>query len=100
MHRDHGRERGAMDNNLNVLEAKVLEAVGLIKELRQENARLTGVCGELEARAAELADANARLQQELEDARRQAADVEVYETKRKEIEDKVGGLLQKLEALG
>ena len=100
MHRDHGRERRAMDNNLNVLEAKVLEAVGLIKELRQENARLTGVCGELEARAAELADANARLQQELEDARRQAADVEVYETKRKEIEDKVGGLLQKLEALG
>ena len=89
-----------MDNNLNVLEAKVLEAVGLIKDLRQENARLTGQCGELEARVAELADTNARLEQELEDARRQAADVEVYETKRKEIEDKVGGLLQKLEALG
>jgi chromosome segregation ATPase len=89
-----------MDNNLNVLEAKVLEAVGLIKELRQENARLTGLCGELEARAAELAESNERLQQELADARQQAADVEVYETKRKEIEDKVGGLLQKLEALG
>ena len=89
-----------MDNNLNVLEAKVLEAVGLIKELRQENARLNELCGELEARAGELADTNERLQQELEDARRQAADVEVYETKRKEIEDKVGGLLQQLEALG
>lgn len=89
-----------MDNNLNVLEAKVLEAVGLIKELRQENARLTGLCGELEARAAELERANARLEQELAEARLQAADVEVYETKRKEIEDKVGGLLQQLEALG
>jgi ribosomal protein L18E len=89
-----------MDNNLNVLEAKVLEAVGLIKELRQENERLTGLCGELEARAAELTDTNERLLKELEDVRRQAADVEVYETKRKEIEDKVGGLLQKLEALG
>ena len=89
-----------MDNSLSVLEAKVLEAVGLIKELRQENARLSGLCGELEARAAELEQQNGHLQQELEDARRQAADVEVYETKRKEIEEKVGGLLQQLEALG
>jgi len=89
-----------MDNNLNVLEAKVLEAIGLIKELRQENARLGAQCEELESRAAELASANERLQQELEDARRESADLEVYEAKRKEIEDRVGGLLQQLEALG
>ena len=89
-----------MESNLNVLEAKVLEAIGLIKELRQENARLTDRCGELEARAAELEQANNRLQQELEEASRQAGDLEMYETKRKEIEDKVGGLLQQLEALG
>lgn len=89
-----------MDNNLNVLEAKVLEAVGLIKELRQENARLGAQCEELESRAAELASANERLQQELEAARRESADLEVYEAKRKEIEDRVGGLLQQLEALG
>ena len=89
-----------MDNNLNVLEAKVLEAVGLIKELRQENARLGAQCEELECRAAELASANERLQQELEAARRESADLEVYEAKRKEIEDRVGGLLQQLEALG
>lgn len=89
-----------MESNLNVLEAKVLEAIGLIKELRQENARLADRCGELEARAADLEQANARLQHELEEAGRQAADLEVYEAKRKAIEDKVGGLLQQLEALG
>ena len=89
-----------MESNLNVLEAKVLEAIGLIKELRQENSRLADRCGELEARAAELEQANAKLQHELEEASRQVGDLEVYETKRKEIEDKVGGLLQQLEALG
>lgn len=89
-----------MESNLNVLEAKVLEAIGLIKELRRENTRLSDRCGELEARGAELEQANVRMQHELAEAGRQAADVEVYETKRKEIEDKVGGLLQQLEALG
>ncbi len=89
-----------MESNLNVLEAKVLEAVGLIKDLRQENSRLSARCGDLESRAAELEQANTRLQQELEAARSQAAELEMYETKRQEIEDKVGGLLQQLEALG
>lgn len=89
-----------MESNLNVLEARVLEAIGLIKELRLENARLSGRCAELEGRNAEIEQARARLQQELEETRQQAVDVEVYETKRKEIEDKVGGLLEQLEALG
>ncbi len=89
-----------MESNLNILEAKVLEAVGLIKELRAENTRLDGRCQELETRVLELEDRNTRLNQELDEARRTAADVEVYEEKRKEIEDKVGGLLSKLEALG
>jgi FtsZ-binding cell division protein ZapB len=89
-----------MDSNLNVLEAKVLEAIGLIKELRRENATLTERCAELESRADELEQENGRLQQELESVRQEAADVEVYEAKRKEIEDKVGGLLEQLEALG
>jgi len=89
-----------MESNLNILETKVLEAVALIKELRAENQRLGERCGELEALNAELEDASGRLKHELDEARQQADTVEVYEQKRKEIEDKVGNLLQKLEALG
>lgn len=96
-----------MDSNLNVLEAKVLEAVELIQELRAENRRLaerngelTGLTTELEARLSGLEDENTRLNHELAEARLQAGTVEDFEEKRKEIEDKVGGLLQKLEALG
>jgi len=96
-----------MDNNLNTLETKVLEAVELIKELRSENQRLTGRNQELEGQAVALeaqidglAEQNTSLSHELAEASRQAGTVEVYEEKRKEIEDKVGGLLKKLEALG
>ncbi len=89
-----------MDSNLHVLEAKVLEAIGLIKDLRQENGSLKARCDELESRAAELEQANRKLEQELESARQEAVDLEAYEVKRKEIEDKVGGLLDQLEALG
>jgi len=67
-----------MESNLNILEAKVLEAINLIKE----------------------EDTNGRLNHELDEARASVVDVEVYEEKRKEIEVKVGGLLQQLEALG
>ncbi len=89
-----------MDSNLNALEAKVLAAVELIKELREENGRLDCRCGELEARGQELQEANDKLKSELDEARHSAVDVEMYEVKRKEIEDKVGGLLAQLEALG
>lgn len=89
-----------MESNLNILEAKVLEAVALIKELRADNARLSERCGELEALNGELQDANNRMNQELGESRQQSETVEVYEQKRKEIEDKVGDLLQKLEAIG
>jgi hypothetical protein len=89
-----------MESNLNILEAKVLEAVALIKELRSENARLAGRCADLEAVNAEFVDAQNRLNQELGETRQQAETAEVYEQKRKEIEDKVGDLLQKLEAIG
>jgi len=89
-----------MESNLNILEAKVLEAINLIKELRAENERLEGRCQELEVQVRELEDANGRLNHELDEARASVVDVEVYEEKRKEIEVKVGGLLQQLEALG
>jgi len=89
-----------MDSNLNILEAKVLEAVALIKELRAENIRLSDRCGELEAHNADLEDGNRRMKHELDESSQQAENVEVFEQQRKEIEDKVGDLLQKLEAIG
>jgi len=88
-----------MDSNLNILEGKVLEAVELIKELREENGRLSGRNEELETRCTELEETNTRLNHELDELRREAANVEVYEEKRKEIENRVGDLLHKLEAL-
>jgi hypothetical protein len=89
-----------MDNNLNILEAKVLEAVALIRELRAENLRLGERCDELAAHNSDLEDASRRLKHELDEARQLAEEVEVFEQKRMEIEDKVGDLLQKLEAMG
>ena len=88
-----------MDSNLNILEAKVLEAVALIKELRADNGRLSDRCGELETHKAELENVSHRLKHELDAARRTVEGAEVFEQKRKEIEDKVGDLLLKLEAM-
>ena len=89
-----------MDSNLSILEGKVLEAIQLIKQLRQENRGLQERCDELVARSAEFEAKNARLSSELEELGRQATSLEVYEEKRKEVEAKVGGLLEQLEALG
>ncbi|PID81367.1 hypothetical protein CSA17_01090 [bacterium DOLJORAL78_65_58] len=89
-----------MESNLNVLENKVLEAIKLIKELREENGRLQGQLENVESRNRELEEQNSKLNHQLVEARQQAATVEVYEEKRKEIETRVGGLLDQLEALG
>jgi len=89
-----------MDSNLHILEQKVLEAVGLIKELRAEKLALQERCESLQAQVTELEDAQRKLNQELEEARQSVGDIEIYEEKRKEVEERVGGLLQQLEALG
>jgi chromosome segregation ATPase len=89
-----------MDDNLQLLEAKVLEAVALIKDLKAENSRLAARCGDLAAQVADLESGRERLAAELANARASAGDIEKYEAKRKEVEDRVGGLLQKLAALG
>ncbi len=89
-----------MESNLNILETKVLEAIKLIKDLRVENAGLKTQLEDLEMRNLEFEDTNSKLNHQLDDVRQQAATVEVYEEKRKEIETKVGGLLEQLEALG
>lgn len=89
-----------MDDNLQLLEQKVIEAVALIKDLKAENGRLAARCGDLAAQVADLEAGQERLNAELAGARASAGDVERYEEKRKEVEDRVGGLLQKLAALG
>ncbi len=89
-----------MESNLNTLETKVLEAIKLIKELRTENSRLSSGNEELEMRILELEEQNSKLNHQLNESKQVAANVEVYEEKRKEIESRVGGLLDQLEALG
>ena len=89
-----------MDDNLDLLEAKVVEAVALIQDLRAENHRLTVRCETLAAQVGELEAGRGRLAQELADAKANAGAIESYEEKRKEIEDRVEGLLRKLAALG
>ncbi|MCP4290740.1 MAG: hypothetical protein GY780_02740 [bacterium] len=89
-----------MESNLNILENKVLEAIKLIKELRSENAELKTQLEDLEMRNLEFEETNSKLNHQLDEVRQSAATVEVYEEKRKEIESKVGGLLDQLEALG
>jgi hypothetical protein len=68
-----------MEDQFARLEARVDGALELIKELRHENARL---------------------QHELAAAREAAEQVTQFETKRRLIEERVGGLLDKLEAMG
>lgn len=89
-----------MDDNLDLLETRVVEAVALIQDLRAENHRLATRCDALAAEVGELEAGRLRLVQELADAKASAGDIESYEEKRKEIEDRVGGLLRKLAAIG
>jgi len=89
-----------MDDNLQLLENRVLEAVALIKDLKAENVRLAARCADLAAQVADLEAGRERLAAELANAQASAGDLETYEAKRKEVEDRVGGLLQKLAALG
>jgi len=89
-----------METSFAHLEEKVVEAVNLIKSLRAEKEDLQRRCDELENQCDELKDAKARLEEKLDENREAAMSVENYEEKRQLIEEKVGGLLEKLEALG
>ena len=89
-----------MDDQFAKLEAKVGETIELLRDLRGENARLQDRCRDLEHQIGELTDAGARLQLELDAARDAAAQVSQFEAKRRMIEERVGGLLDKLEAMG
>ncbi len=87
------------DDALQRLEEKVLTAVARIKELRQENERLLARNAALEEENTSLRAEVDRTQAELDRLRSTAAQVEQMERKRQLIEEKVGGLLAKLEAL-
>ncbi|MFT5232876.1 MAG: cell shape-determining protein MreC [Candidatus Krumholzibacteriia bacterium] len=96
-----------MESNLNVLETKVLEAIALIQDLRKTNQRLANSntelseqVTELEARVVGVEAENERLSSTVNEAGEQAETIQVYEEKRQAIENRVGGLLEKLEALG
>ena len=89
-----------MDNNFANLEERVLKAVGLIQDLRTENSRLQKQASEWESRFVALEETNGDLERELADARQNSAVVEDFEQKRRVIDEKVGGLLEKLDQIG
>ncbi len=89
-----------MDDSLNRLEEKVLQAVRTIQELRTENERLRLQREGLEKEHAALQERATRLSGELDQARAVAATVDGYEEKRRILEEKVGGLLEKLDQIG
>lgn len=89
-----------MEDSLNRLEERVLKAVRTIQELRGENERLKRQRAELENAHAALQERAERLSGELEQARAAAATVDGYEESRRILEEKVGGLLEKLDQIG
>ena len=82
-----------MDDQLARLEAKVLETIETMQGLRHENGELKARCGDLEARGSDL-------ENQLREAHESASQAEGFEEKRRLVEEKVGGLLSKLEAMG
>jgi FtsZ-binding cell division protein ZapB len=89
-----------MESSLASLEEKVLHAVDLIRSLRAENERLRAERDAFATRLDDVQQNNQVLNRELEEARQSVADAERFEIKRRAIEEKVGGLLEKLEAIG
>jgi len=89
-----------MDNSIENLEEKVLKAVRLIKDLRAENSQLMQQREVLENQCEMLEEDHQRMNRELEESRQAAATLERFEEKRRIIEEKVGGLLEKLEEIG
>ena len=89
-----------MEDNLVRLEEKVLRAVRVIQELRSENDRLQLQRTQLEVEFNALRERSERLGRELDEVRTSAASVESFEEQRRILEEKVGGLLEKLDQIG
>ncbi len=88
------------DDSFSRLEEKVLRAVRMIQDLKTENTRLRQQREGLESEIVGLQQEQERLARELEDAHQAAATVERFEESRRIIEEKVGGLLEKLDQIG
>ena len=88
-----------MDDHLSRLENKVLEAIDLIQELRRENGDLKTRCSDLENRLTQSRDEREQMQRKLTDSLELASQAELFEEKRRVIENKVGSLLERLEAM-
>lgn len=89
-----------LDSNISQLEEKVLKAVRLIQELKAENSRLRQQRESLEQELASLQEEREKLGQELTEVRQAAATIERYEESRRLLEERVGGLLEKLDQVG
>jgi len=87
------------EDSFGLLEEKVLSAVRRIQELKTENETLTAQRNELASQVEALNDRASRAETELSDVRSQAATVDQMEDKRRQIEEKVGGLLDKLDSI-
>ncbi len=87
------------DDSFELLEEKVLSAVRRIQELKSENESLAAQRDELTQEVEALNDRASRAESDLANARTQAAQVDNMEDKRKLIEEKVGGLLDKLDSI-
>ena len=85
--------------SLKLLEEKVLHAVQRIQELKAENDELRRARTGLEGELAALKDRCDRTQRELDASQETAAAMAQMDEKRKIIEEKVGGLLDKLDAI-
>ena len=87
-----------MDDQLAILESKVLETIEIIQGLRRENGELSARCAgleeslaELEGRLQEAAEERERLQRDLDEARESAAQVDQFEEKRRLVEEMSAG---------
>jgi len=89
-----------MDDHLSRLETKVKETIDRLQALRRENADFVQRHASLEQKVEELQAERDRLQARLEEASAATAQVEEFEEQRRVIEEKVGSLLEKLEAMG
>ena len=75
------------------LEERVASAISMITRLREENQGLMAKRQQLETRIEELQHRNLRLQEDLESSKKSSVDRKELEAKKKEIENRVEGLL-------
>ena len=87
------------DDSMKLLEERVLGAVERIQELKTENDRLRRTKDDLEGQVSELRDRCETAQRELGAVQDRAETAAHLEDRRRIIEEKVGGLLEKLDAI-